>query len=118
MLAIAFVASFTTLATAAAITHRAPPPTLKGTGFTLVVNVTDPTRDMTPSVHGYEVQAWHMAASLSRAVPTPPGHGNIFYQNGTGPEKYRWGSTIQTELGPKRCGSVVWRTLQRAQGQT
>jgi len=89
--------------------RRTAPSTLKSTGFTLIANVTNPARDLKPSVHGYEAVSWHKLAA--------PGHGNIFYQNGTGPEKYRWYSSIITDLGVNPAGLSFGDPSTEAKGK-
>ncbi|KAK0642037.1 hypothetical protein B0T16DRAFT_420932 [Cercophora newfieldiana] len=58
-------------------------PTTSGSyGFRLVVNVTDPSRDLSPSINNLYLNLAHIGPAQNRAIagPTP---GPIFYQNGT-----------------------------------
>ena len=51
-------------------------------GFRLVVNVTDPAKDLNPPVHGQFVSTAHIGPAQNRAIVTPSA-GPVFYQNGT-----------------------------------
>ncbi|KLU92356.1 hypothetical protein MAPG_11302 [Magnaporthiopsis poae ATCC 64411] len=78
------------LATAApAVTPRQTvphyPPSSVSKGFRLISNVTDPTRDLTPSVHGFALGGIHIGPPNSRSVLSPQADNTsrLFYLNGT-----------------------------------
>ncbi|KAK3376470.1 hypothetical protein B0T24DRAFT_550129 [Lasiosphaeria ovina] len=54
-------------------------------GFRLVVNVTDPSRDLTPAVHGRALGLAHIGPAQNRAVASAGdvNNGPVFFQNGT-----------------------------------
>lgn len=72
------------------------PPTQKSTGFRLVANVTDSSKDLSPSVHGWVFTGFHTGAGFNEAVVTDEVEsGRIFYQNGTAEEiRARRGATL------------------------
>ncbi|KAK0703086.1 hypothetical protein B0T26DRAFT_599712, partial [Lasiosphaeria miniovina] len=78
--------------------HHAP--TSLSQGFFLVANVTDPSKDLVPSINGWVVQAAHTGPALDVAVlqsPTSSVPGRIFYENGTA-EQVRFGrSSVLTD---------------------
>ncbi|ORY59543.1 uncharacterized protein BCR38DRAFT_526865 [Pseudomassariella vexata] len=84
------------LASAVPLTSRQLPnypPSSSSTGFKLVVNVTDPAHDLSPSVNGLFLQAIHTGAGLNDAVLQVD--GRIFYQNGTADEiRYNQGNIL------------------------
>lgn len=73
-----------TLAAAAGLAAAAPvdpyPPTLQTKSFRLVINVTDPSKDITPPVHGQEIFPYFINSSYIRAGPASPGAGSVFIQ--------------------------------------
>jgi hypothetical protein len=66
---------------AAALVSAVPVSTSTSTGFRLVVKVTDPTTDLTPSVEGWQLVGIHTGAGLNDAVINSTS-GLVFYQNG------------------------------------
>ncbi|KAK3989093.1 hypothetical protein QBC44DRAFT_242359 [Cladorrhinum sp. PSN332] len=53
-------------------------------GFRLVVNVTDPSKDFSPSINNHFLSTAHIGPAQNRAIVTSPSSpGPIFYQNGT-----------------------------------
>ncbi|RYP73696.1 hypothetical protein DL769_004167 [Monosporascus sp. CRB-8-3] len=72
------------------------PPTSTSKGFRLIVNVTDPTKDLSPPVNGWSFSTVHTGAGLSDAVVSADqGIGRIYYQNGTAEEiRYKSGSVL------------------------
>ncbi|KAK3386711.1 hypothetical protein B0H63DRAFT_468265 [Podospora didyma] len=76
------------------------PATSLSKGFLLIANVTDPTKDLSPSVNGWVVQTAHIGPPFNAAVLQSPGAsapGRIFYENGTD-ERVRYGqSTVITD---------------------
>ena len=86
------------LGVAAVKGQQAPyPPTKFSTGFELVVNVTDLSTDLTPSVHGWPLQGIHIGAGQNAAGLNNTEPAMIFYQNGTASEVYFKNSTIVTD---------------------
>lgn len=79
-----------------------PPTTFSSQGFNLVVNVTDPTRDLTPSVQGNFVNSIHVGAGLALVgVGAPDNNPRIFYQNGTADElEYSQGTVVSDGGSP------------------
>ncbi len=106
MIAATLSLGFFALAAASPLARRAFPPTITSKGFNLIVNVTDPTKDFSPSVHGLQISAWHEQSIFSRATPSA-GSGNVFYQNGTADETYHWSASILTDLGPNQSGFLI-----------
>ncbi len=51
-------------------------------GFRLVVNVTDPSSDLSPSIQGSFLSLAHIGPAQNRAIILPT-EGPVFYQNGT-----------------------------------
>ncbi|KAJ9138654.1 hypothetical protein NKR23_g8432 [Pleurostoma richardsiae] len=78
------------------------PPTSSSQGFKLVANVTDPSKDLIPSIKSWTVQAYHTGAGTNVAVlaaATDASPGSIFYENGTA-EAVRYGdTTVLTDEG-------------------
>jgi hypothetical protein len=104
----------------AAITFASPieppsyPPTLTSKGFRLVINVTDVTKDFSPSINGREIHSLHQQSSFSRATAgAGPGEGNIFYQYPHVDPNNRFAefqSVLLTELGPNTAGLQIANT--------
>ncbi|KAK3377221.1 hypothetical protein B0T24DRAFT_678062 [Lasiosphaeria ovina] len=63
------------------------PPTSTAKGFVLVANVTDLSRDLTPSIQHFKLVGVHVGAGLETAVLTPEA-GRVLYENGTDAEGY------------------------------
>ncbi|KAL8396580.1 hypothetical protein RB594_003599 [Gaeumannomyces avenae] len=61
------------------------PPSSLSKGFRLIANVTDPSRDLTPSVHGFALGGIHIGPPNSRSVLSPQADNTsrVFYLNGT-----------------------------------
>jgi hypothetical protein len=87
-------ATISILALAATLAGAAPtarqvmpnyPPSSVSKGFKLVANVTDPSRDLTPSVDGWVLSGVHIGPPNSRAVLASPADNTarLFYLNGT-----------------------------------
>ncbi|KAH6660984.1 hypothetical protein BKA67DRAFT_642004 [Truncatella angustata] len=73
------------------------PPTQLSTGFRLIANVTDPSKDFNPPVNNWVFNGIHTGAGSNDAVLLPDGtdSGRIFYVNGTAEEVfYGQGSTL------------------------
>lgn len=70
------------LASAAAADPGCIPRTSASQGFRLVVNVTDPSKDFSPSINGQQFITAHIGPSLNRGIIIPSS-GAVFYQNGT-----------------------------------
>ncbi|GAB1311469.1 hypothetical protein MFIFM68171_01679 [Madurella fahalii] len=66
-------------------------------GFFLVAKVTDPSRDLSPSVDGLPLGTIHTGAGLNAAVLSGP--GRIFYQNGTAEQAQLKQTNILTDGG-------------------
>ncbi|KAK8128881.1 hypothetical protein PG984_009989 [Apiospora sp. TS-2023a] len=70
------------------------PPTQQSKGFTLIANVTDPSKDFTPPVNGWLLSGLHVGAGLNDASLSSQ-VGRIFYQNGTAEEtRYNQAHTL------------------------
>jgi hypothetical protein len=94
-LAIAGTASAVPLIARQVVPHY--PPTQLSTGFRLIANVTDPSKDFTPPVNNWVFNAIHVGAGLDDAVllSDSADSGRIFYVNGTADEiYYGQGSTL------------------------
>ncbi|KND87161.1 hypothetical protein TOPH_08207 [Tolypocladium ophioglossoides CBS 100239] len=65
-------------------------------GFYLVVNVTDPSRDFTPSIQNNYINSIHVGAGLALVgAGSAANNPRVFYQNGTASEvHYRQGTVI------------------------
>lgn len=73
------------------------PPTSLSTGFRLIANVTDPSKDLDPPVNNWVFNAIHTGAGFNDAVLEADGDdsGRIFYQNGTAAElRYAQGHVL------------------------
>ncbi|ETS73627.1 hypothetical protein PFICI_14573 [Pestalotiopsis fici W106-1] len=70
------------------VVARNHPPTQSSTGFRLIANVTDPSQDFDPPVHGWVLDAIHIGAGLNDAVLFADGDdvGRVYYVNGTADE--------------------------------
>lgn len=77
---------------------RAATTTSTSKGFNLIAHVTDPTRDLTPSVEGQVVGAAHTGAGFNAAVFYDT-TGRLFYQNGTAEQVANRETTIVTDGG-------------------
>lgn len=80
---------------AAAPAVRQPGSLSQSDGFTLIAKVTDPSRDLDPSVDGMPLSAIHTGAALNAAVLWSS--GRVFFQNGTAEEAQLRQTTIITE---------------------
>ncbi|KAK4441925.1 hypothetical protein QBC34DRAFT_364615 [Podospora aff. communis PSN243] len=56
------------------------PPYTTATAFRLIVNVTDLSKDFSPSIHNSEIFAYPIPSGAARPGLAQPGAGNIFYQ--------------------------------------
>ncbi|KAH9886423.1 hypothetical protein F4778DRAFT_758993 [Xylariomycetidae sp. FL2044] len=75
------------------------PETETSRGFRLIVNVTNPATDLTPSVNGFELTSIHVGAGLGVAGVSET-NGRLFWQNGTAEDvHYNYGS-ILSYTGP------------------
>jgi len=70
------------LASAAAASTDCVPRNSASFGFRLVINVTDPSKDLSPSINGLFLNLAHIGPAQNRAIATST-PGPIFYQNGT-----------------------------------
>lgn len=78
-----FAALLSPLAAASPMKARAAPPVSQSTGFTLVANITDTTKNIfDPPVNGWNLVGTHIGAGLSAAVLSNGGSAT-FFQNGT-----------------------------------
>jgi len=96
------------------------PPSSLANGFTLVVNVTDPAKDLTPSVNGYVFTTAHTGAGLNTAIVSPGDPqqpGRVFYLNGTTNEVRNHQSTVITDGGlpPAPYGITILDSAQETE---
>ncbi|OAA72565.1 hypothetical protein ISF_01638 [Cordyceps fumosorosea ARSEF 2679] len=70
-------------AAAPTTTNPLYPETSSSTGFNLVLNVTDPSWDLDPPVHGTFVTSIHVGPALNYVGQTSASSGRLFYVNGT-----------------------------------
>ncbi|KAK4456340.1 hypothetical protein QBC42DRAFT_281557 [Cladorrhinum samala] len=70
------------LASAAVADPGCIPRTSASQGFRLIVNVTDPSKDFSPSINGQQFTNAHIGPSQNRGIVVPSA-GAVFYQNGT-----------------------------------
>jgi hypothetical protein len=85
------------------------PPTITSKGFRLIINVTDTTRDFSPSINGREIMSFHQQSIFGRATVLA-GRGEIFYQYphvDPGNRFAEFDSMILTELGPNTAGLQI-----------
>lgn len=69
-------------------------------GFNLVINVTDPSRDLSPSIQNTYVTSIHVGAGLKLVGNSAdPEAGRLFYVNGTAEEAFYGQSSIVTDGG-------------------
>ncbi|KJK80656.1 hypothetical protein H634G_03805 [Metarhizium anisopliae BRIP 53293] len=69
-------------------------------GFHLVVNVTDPSKDLEPPVQNTYVTSIHVGAGLALVGQSAgTGYGRIFYQNGTVDEQRNSQSNVLSDSG-------------------
>ncbi|KAK3385789.1 hypothetical protein B0H63DRAFT_523105 [Podospora didyma] len=61
------------------------PATSSSTGFILIANVTDPTRDLSPSINHFQLTGVHIGAGLETAVLSHNA-GRTLYENGSTPD--------------------------------
>ncbi|OAA36849.1 hypothetical protein NOR_07369 [Metarhizium rileyi] len=81
-------------------TPVATPPTSRSQGFQLVVNVTDLTRDFSPSIHQKYINGIHVGAGQSLlGTGDRDGHPLTFYINGTALDFHFARSTVLSDLG-------------------
>ncbi|PHH81231.1 hypothetical protein CDD82_1208 [Ophiocordyceps australis] len=76
------------------------PSTSQSDAFRLVINLTDPSRDFSPSVQNTYVASIHVGAGLALVgnVDSTP-NARIFYQNGTAEQRRDGHSTVITDSG-------------------
>lgn len=74
------------------------PPTTQSQGFNLIVNVTDPSTDFTPSIQNNFITTIHTGAGLA-LVGVSEKQGPVFYQNGTADDEKDHRATVVTDLG-------------------
>lgn len=67
-------------------------------GFNLVVNVTEPSADFSPSIQNSFVTTIHTGAGLA-LVGVNAQRGPVFYQNGTAEEQHYGQATVVTDAG-------------------
>ena len=116
MVSAVVVLSLAALAAAIPAKRQTPhyPPSSQSTGFTLIANVTDPSKDFSPSISGLVLEGIHVGAGLNVATLSSAANsaGNIFYENGTasdifsggpvdilmdgGTPLFPWGITVQS----------------------
>jgi hypothetical protein len=76
-------ASLASLALASPLIPRAAyPPTSSAQAFVLIANVTDLTKDLTPSVNHFKLVGVHVGAGLNTAILNGT-RGNVLFENGT-----------------------------------
>ncbi|KAM4056329.1 hypothetical protein HRG_003246 [Hirsutella rhossiliensis] len=76
------------------------PETSKSNGFHLVVNVTDGSKDFSPSIQNTYVSSIHVGAGLALVGNiASPSNARIFYQNGTADEHRYRKTTVITDSG-------------------
>lgn len=102
MIASTCLVSLLGLATAAPLVSRQTtsnyPPTSSSKGFNLIVNVTDPSADFSPSIQNNFVTSIHVGAGLA-LVGVSAERGRLFYQNGTTAEWDNGQATTITDGG-------------------
>ncbi|KXX75388.1 hypothetical protein MMYC01_208123 [Madurella mycetomatis] len=95
--------SIAAFAAAAPVDIDSYPPTVNSKAFRLVVNVTDPSRDLSPPVHGTEIFPYFINSSLIRAGVAQAGAGSVFLQfpdpNPSSPKFAPFGGQLLTEQG-------------------
>ncbi|PHH60928.1 hypothetical protein CDD81_1039 [Ophiocordyceps australis] len=91
------------LSAASAIVRQVTPnyaQTSQSDAFNLVINVTDPARDFTPSVQNTYVASIHVGAGLALVGNVDSTqNARIFYQNGTAEQRRDGHSTVITDSG-------------------
>ncbi|KAG6036051.1 hypothetical protein E4U41_005814 [Claviceps citrina] len=76
------------------------PPTSTSRAFHLVVNVTDLSRDFSPSIHGKYINSIHVGAGESLlGIGDEKKHSLTFYVNGTAMDFHFAHSTVISDLG-------------------
>ncbi|KAG5983906.1 hypothetical protein E4U55_006818 [Claviceps digitariae] len=76
------------------------PPTLTSQAFNLVVNVTDPSRDFSPSIQGKYINSIHVGAGESLlGLGNAEDHARIFYINGSAIDFHFAHSTVISDTG-------------------
>ncbi|KAK2593091.1 hypothetical protein QQS21_009221 [Conoideocrella luteorostrata] len=105
-LSTAFLLGLTGLATASPIATRddgpptALPPASKSNGFNLIVNVTNLSRDFTPSIQSKYINSIHVGAGLSLVgVGNKEDNPRVFYVNGTAMDFHFASSTVNSDGG-------------------
>ncbi|KAJ6786123.1 hypothetical protein PWT90_02479 [Aphanocladium album] len=77
----------------AATTGPYYPPTVNGNGFNLVLNVTDPSKDLNPPVHGTFVTSIHVGPAYNYVGQSSNAdYARVFYVNGTA-QDVRYGNS-------------------------
>ncbi|KAH8891210.1 hypothetical protein GQ53DRAFT_806642 [Thozetella sp. PMI_491] len=95
------------LATATPLARRAYPPVSQAQAFTLIANVTDPSKDFfVPPVDHWAFTAVHAGAGISDGMLTPDG-GMVLFVNGTAQEVSAGATSILTKPIPVTGGSPI-----------
>ncbi|KAJ4168043.1 hypothetical protein NW754_011857 [Fusarium falciforme] len=80
------------------VTNPRYPDRSTSTGFKLIVNVTDHSKDFDPPINNYEITTIHVGAGLS-LVGVVEQDGRVFYQNGTKDQRQDGEATVLTDGG-------------------
>jgi len=98
------------LAAANPITPRAYPPRQTSSGFTLIANLTDPTKStlFNDPINHWSFGSVHVGAGLNTAILTPPTHGHILFVNGTGRDVSAEATSISLPPLETTNGLIPW----------
>ncbi|KAG5920462.1 hypothetical protein E4U42_006197 [Claviceps africana] len=81
-------------------TPNGPPPTLKSKGFHLIVNVTDLSRDFSPSIQGHYIDSIHVGAGESLlGVGIDEKVARVFYVNGSALDNQLGHTSVISDTG-------------------
>lgn len=82
------------------------------TGFRLVINVTDPSLDLSPPIHGQYLSTAHIGPGQNRAVAASSQNlSPIFYQNGTFQAQLQHRAGILTDTGSGLVEALTYLPL-------
>lgn len=83
------------------VTNPRYPERSTSTGFNLIVNVTDHSKDFERPIHNSQITTIHVGAGLS-LVGVVEKDGRVFYQNGTKDQRQDGEATVLTDGGTPR----------------
>ncbi|KAG6009229.1 hypothetical protein E4U43_000026 [Claviceps pusilla] len=90
------------------------PPTLTSKGFNLVINVTDLSRDFSPSVHGKYIDGIHVGAAESLlGSEDSKERAILFYVNGTEIDVHFAHSNVVSDFGTPLAPRAISLTLDK-----